>query len=235
MDLTESERAAIRALEAQPRTLARGATLRRERDAGGLVWALLDGWVTSAIHLHDGGRQITRIHLRGDLVGTPSLAIAGPAEVLTALTEVTVSASPRAAVGALFVSHPRIGALLFLLAQLDTLSLCDGLAAIGRTDARARLAALLLSLHDRLSETAEPGQTIDAIPLPMTQEELGDATGLTAVHVNRMMRALAEEGLIGRTPRGLRLLNRERLTRLSGYMHRPATVDTSWLPPASEV
>ena len=66
---------------------------------------------------------------------------------------------------------------------------------------------------------------------PLTQEEIGDATGLTAVHVNRMVRALVEDGLIARQATQLTILNENRLAEIANYVNRYAALDTDWLPP----
>ena len=72
----------------------------------------------------------------------------------------------------------------------------------------------------------------DSIAFPLTQEEIGDATGLTAVHVNRMIRALVEEGLIARQANQLTIRNEERLAEVANYVNRYAALDTDWLPPS---
>ena len=73
--------------------------------------------------------------------------------------------------------------------------------------------------------------TGDTFDLPLTQEEIGDATGLTAVHVNRMMRILTEERLIARTGTRLTVLDEPRLARVADYSDRYARLETDWLPP----
>ena len=69
-----------------------------------------------------------------------------------------------------------------------------------------------------------------ALQLPLTQEDIGDATGLTAVHVNRMMRGLAEDGLIDRNGNQLRVLDEGGLCVEANYVDR-TELETSWLPP----
>ena len=68
------------------------------------------------------------------------------------------------------------------------------------------------------------------IPLKLTQEEIGDATGLTAVHVNRTLRALVDEGLIARGGGAIRILDPDRLMRVSNHVARTARIDPAWLP-----
>ena len=65
------------------------------------------------------------------------------------------------------------------------------------------------------------------IELPMTQEQLGDATGLTAVHVNRTIKALEHDGLIMRSnPRSIQIGDWRKLAEVgdfdSNYLHIPS-------------
>ena len=70
----------------------------------------------------------------------------------------------------------------------------------------------------------------ESLHLPLTQEDIGDATGLTAVHVNRMMRGLVDEGFIERSGSRIRLLREDRLVAESGFIDRFARIDSSWFP-----
>jgi CRP-like cAMP-binding protein len=65
---------------------------------------------------------------------------------------------------------------------------------IGRRNARTRVAHLLCEFAARLdAQGAAPGQPYK---LPMSQAQLGDALGLTAVHVNRTIKGLIKDGLV---------------------------------------
>jgi CRP/FNR family transcriptional regulator len=109
-------------------------------------------------------------------------------------------------------------------------ALADRLASIGRTSAKARVAALLVDVLRRLRAG---GEIVGAgMALPLTQEEIGDATGLTAVHVNRMMRQLSDDGLIVRGNGRVRVTDEARLASVGSHIDRYAAIDLSWLPPA---
>jgi CRP-like cAMP-binding protein len=54
--------------------------------------------------------------------------------------------------------------------------------------------------------------------LPMTQEQLADATGMTSVHVNRSLKGLEADGLIGRsTPRSIQIGDWRRLASTGDF------------------
>lgn len=229
LKLTSREEAAFVQLEGPERVYRRGALIRREHDRAQELYIVNSGWVLSFVLLDDGSRQILRLHLPGDMVGLCCAAFNEATESLVALTDVRLSPVEKVSLKRLFVEHPRLGALLFLIAQAEKVSLSDRLASLGRTSAKARVAALILDTVARLRVMqADLG---DSFAFPLTQEEIGDATGLTAVHVNRMIRALVEEGLIARHANQLTILQEERLIEVANYINRYAALDTDWLPP----
>lgn len=93
---------------------------------------------------------------------------------------------------------------------------------IGRRQARERLAHLFCEFSLRLKVA---GLGLDnAYELPMTQEHLADATGMTAVHINRTLKALEKDGLIERvSPRAIRIGDWRKLAAAgdfdSAYLH----------------
>lgn len=230
--LTDNEKAALVALEQHERAYRRGAIIRREHDRATDMFIVRSGWIFSYVLLEDGSRQILRLHFPGDLVGTSGAAFLGATESLVAVTDAKLSPFDKSALSALYQQHPRLAALLFIIGVAERVALTDRLASLGRTSAKARVAALLLDSLDRL-RVMKPDLG-EHLPMPLTQEEIGDATGLTAVHVNRMMRALSEDGLIDRFNGYVRLLDEERLAQLANYINRYAELDTSWLPRASD-
>ena len=208
--------------------IARTRTIRREGDSPQSVYMLLEGWVLSSMTLADGGRQIAKVHLPGDILGAPSIALDRAAETLTALTPVKLRSISLPGFGSLFTCAPHMAALMFLSAQQERVMLMDRLCSIGRTSAECRLADFLVHLHSRLN-VVQPG--IGArFEHPLTQEQIGDVIGLTAVHVNRVFRTLEDKGLIVRDGHMIELLDIPALRKLSGVPPRTLAKDLSWLP-----
>ena len=228
IDLSANERAALEGLEQRERTLRRGAVLLREHDRPSELFVVTRGSMMSYVILPDGSRQILNFLFRGDIVAMASLAYRSSPETVIALTEAAVAPLERTAVGALAVAHPRLSALLVAIDQMERVGLTDRLAGIGRMPAKARVASLLLDIRNRLrARDPRLGQTFG---LGLTQEEIGDATGLTAVHVNRMLRQLEEEGMITRDGGRFTLLDEAMLARTGHYTDRRAGLDLGWLP-----
>lgn len=232
VDLTQGERQSLEKLEERQRPLRRGAVLQRENEAGGDLFILRKGLMMSYVLLADGSRQILRFLFPGDMLGVSGLIYSEAPETLCALSECVVAPFDRAALSDLIVAHPRLSAMILVYCQIERVALTDRLAALGRTSAKARVAALLLELRNRLRATDK--SIANAFALGLTQEEIGDATGLTAVHVNRMLRQLEEESMIARDSGKVTLLDERALGRAANYVNRFERLDLSWLPkPAS--
>ncbi len=141
-----------------------------------------------------GARQITKIHLPGDLVGMPSMAGDVSVESVSALTWAEVEVIPIEALAKVFRDHPRLAALLFLWSQEERVRLLHQLTLIGRQAADRRVAAFLLSIYQRvLLGTPDVGLSFD---LPLIQQDIADATGMSIVHANRSLRKLRDAGLL---------------------------------------
>lgn len=227
--LTGAEQSALDRLEAERRECRRGATVVREGSPAREMYIVQKGWLQSSILLGNGGRQILRIHLPGDMIGLNALAYGEAAETVTALTDATLCPFDRERLAAVMTDHPRLAALLLTLNIAERTSLADRLASIGRTPARARISSLLCDIHSRLRMIEGPDKA--SFHLPLTQEEIGDATGLTAVHVNRMVRGLVDDGIIERSGSQIRVLDDKRLIGEANFTNRQ-DIDVSWLPGA---
>nr|WP_277924379.1 Crp/Fnr family transcriptional regulator [Sphingomonas sp. CROZ-RG-20F-R02-07] len=205
----------------------RGQILLREHDPVTELFVLKSGMMMSYVLLHDGSRQILRFLFPGDLLALSALPYRQSPETLTALTDCTVCPFERAAFTRVLGEHPRLATAVIVLNQIERVALTDRLAGLGRTSAKARIAALLLEIRDRLARTNRAiGKTF---VLGLTQEEIGDATGLTSVHVNRMLRELEDEGLIARDGGRVTLLDERTLARAAHYADRTTKRDFGWL------
>ncbi|MDQ3139114.1 MAG: Crp/Fnr family transcriptional regulator [Pseudomonadota bacterium] len=228
--LTAQEQDALASLEEQERSYRRGATVRREHDAARELFIVQKGWLHSCVLLGNGSRQIMRFHFPGDIVGLSSLAFGQSSDSITAVTDITLCPFDKDKLATLFERHPRLAALIFTLSVAERVSLADRLASIGRTSARERVASLICEIVARLR--IKDGAELKEFSIPLTQEEIGDATGLTAVHVNRMMRGLVDDGLIGRTGNTIAMIDESRLAQEANFVDRYAQIDTGWLPAA---
>jgi CRP/FNR family transcriptional regulator len=230
VELTVAERGALAQIEERERHLRRGATLQRENDPANELFILRKGMMMSSVLLDDGSRQILRFYFAGDMLAVSSLVYREAAETITALSDCTVCPFERQAFSALITAHPRLAALVTVYNQIERAALTDRLAALGRTSAKARVAAILIEMRNRMRVL---DKNIGAsFALGLTQEEIGDATGLTAVHVNRMLRQLEDDGMITREAGRVTFADERALARAANFVDRYAGLDLGWLPAA---
>lgn len=230
LDLTFSEREALRWLERRERPYTPGEIVVREGEEIDKLFVVASGWLHGSVVLPAGQRQILRFYFVGDITTTLSIAWGRSAATLQAVSAATLFEMPKAAFGRLFRQHPRLGALLYAVSVSEQVAMADRLTSVGRTDGMTRIATLLLDIRSRL-------RVIDGIDgssfeLPLTQQDLGDAVGLTKTHVNRSLRALEETGLVERVGRMIRITDVQRLGALVGFSDRHGEIATDWLPPA---
>ena len=201
-----------------------GATLPDPLAPDGKVHLLADGWCAEFHQLEDGRRQIVRFILPGDVVGLRCLVLGGRPGHCMALTSVLArTVSVRAYYDDLAGDPERIRGLV-AAARDEEWELTRQLVHLGRYDAMRRVAALLAGLHRRLERVGLARN--DRFPLPLTQETLADATGLSAVHMNRTLRALRDSGCIGMKDGTVSLRDPAALARVAGEADWPAAEDT---------
>ena len=191
------------------------------------IYSLVDGWMFRYMLFEDGRRQILDFALPGSLLGFHCAQGAMTTFGVAALTEAVVCVIPHKAVEALSTKHPEIALRLAWLIARDRSLAFDHLASVGRHSARERVAHLLLELFIRC-RSQWPETRVEELRLPLTQEHIGDATGLTYIHVNRVLGELRREGIVEFSYRRLRILNPDTLIDVAGIDPHLAM---SWIRP----
>jgi CRP-like cAMP-binding protein len=163
----------------------------------------------------DGSRQIVSIHIPGDFVDLEGSLLKVADHNVQALTRCDLAIVPRPAIREMLLAHPQVAFAMWIDTLIDASIFREWIMNIGRRDARERLAHIFCEFALRL-ETAGMGSTT-GYELPMTQEQLADASGLTAVHVNRTLKAMDAEGLIKRERRFILIPDWERLRAVAGF------------------
>lgn len=197
--LQPADRAAILALPHMVSTYEASAYLVREGDTPDHCTVLLSGFAYRQKLTGSGMRQIVAVQVPGDTLDLEHLFLPVADHNVQALTQADVATIPRIALRDLAASRPAIGKAVFVSTLIEGSIAREWVLNIGRRDARSRLAHLLCEFAVRLDALGLSGD--DGYELPMTQEQLADALGLTAVHVNRTIKGLEAEGLITRNQR----------------------------------
>jgi CRP-like cAMP-binding protein len=183
---------------------------------------ILSGFAVRTKAVASGDRQIVSVHMKGDLVELQNALLKRSDHSVQMLTTGEIASIPREAILTLSCERPIVGRAMWLDTLVDGSIFREWIANVGRRDARTRIAHLLCEFSLRL-KVAGLGEDGDYV-LPMTQEQLGDATGLTSVHVNRTIKALEREGLIERNdPRTIHIGDWRKLAEVgdfdSNYLH----------------
>lgn len=200
-----------------------GVDLFRPGEQCGAIHYLVEGCVFLYDLLEDGRRQILHFALPGAILGLYPSGIATYGA--QALMDTIVSLTPHDSLEPLFEKHPKIGLQLAHAAWRERNFAYDHLSSIGQRSARERVARLLLELFIRY-RMRWPGSYIEEMHLPLTQEHIGDATGLTNVHVNRVLRDLRKEGILEFHYRRLRIMDPDKLVDIAGIDRQVAL---SWI------
>lgn len=191
-----ADEAAILSLPQRTKAVARNHYIAREREKTTHSCLLISGFAMRQKIVAEGERQILAIHMKGDLVDLQNAMLGVADHSVQTLTDAEIAFIPHAAIKQLALDRPVVGMAMWTDTLVDASVFREWVANVGRRDARTRIAHLLCEFSLRL-KVAGLGEATD-YELPMTQEHIADCTGLTPVHVNRMLKLLEAEGLIER-------------------------------------
>jgi CRP-like cAMP-binding protein len=158
------------------------------------AYVLASGWASSYKILPDGTRQIVDFQIPGDFLGLRSVLFRTSDHNVEPITPVQASEVRQRDLIEAFSRTPRLATAVLWAASRDEAMVVEHLVDLGRRSARVRMAHFLLELGARLRLVGMADRKGYACPL--SQYLLADALGLSAVHVNRVLRELREEGLV---------------------------------------
>ncbi len=220
MQLSEREAHCLADLQSFSLSVNAGKELVHEGQTGHLAYILQTGWACSFKLLPDGGRQIIAFPLPGDCVGLRSVLLHTADHSFSALTDVVVSSVEASRMMRVFNEFPRLGAAILWAASRDEAMVVEHLVSIGRRSAIERTAHFFLELSERLQLVGlAPDREFDC---PLNQYVLADALGLSAIHVNRVLRQLRERKLMTLKDRKVTILDRAKLNVLAGFQPQRA-------------
>lgn len=217
------------ALLALPYRLAKidpGAYLVREGDKAENCIVLLSGFAYRSKVTGSGARQILSIHLRGDLVDLQNSLLDQADHSVQALTRAEVAYIPHHAILNVAAAYPAVAQALWRDTLVDGSVFREWILNVGQRDARQRIAHLLCELA--LRQEAAGLCAGPNYEWPMTQEQIGDATGLTSVHVNRTVQRMKIDGLISTSKQHVTITDWPSLQRAGdfsrAYLHQATTI-----------
>lgn len=215
-DLDEEDCSAIRALNPVRRVYEAPAYILREGEPPRRTCSfVISGLAFRQKLAANGARQIVSIHIAGDFLDLQHLFLHTADHSAQALTLLECAEIDRDALQQIVMERPAIARAMWVDALVEGSIFREWILNIGRRDARTRVAHLLCEFALRM-EAAGIAEH-HRYDLPMTQEQIGDAVGLTPVHVNRTLRALAADGLIRREKRHISFASWEAIRNVADF------------------
>ena len=213
--LNEDDILALEALPMTTRKFAAGQDIVREAERTSESCVLIDGFLQRHKDLPEGRRQIIAFHVPGDMPDLQSLHLPLMDHTLSAVIGSTIATIQHSAIDAMTAKSPGIRHALWRESLIDAARFREWIANLGGRSAVPRLAHLLCELYVR---NRAVGQAMaGSYFMPLTQARLGEALGLSVVHVNRTMSTLRERGLIALASRQVHILDWDGLRQIAEF------------------
>jgi CRP-like cAMP-binding protein len=222
--LGDAELASLAALPFDIEDVANNRYLVREGDEVSRCCVLVQGYAARHKMARSGRRQIVSFHMPGDMLDLQHSLLPRADHNVQAMTPARVAWVPVAALARVISSYPSIAAAVAKEALVDASIFREWVLNVGARDAKTRIAHMLCEFVERRQKIGISPS--DLVEVPFSQEQIADATGLTAVHVNRMLRELTDEGAFARNGRSLRISDWCKLKDVAdfdpAYLHQAA-------------
>jgi CRP-like cAMP-binding protein len=213
--LTPEEEAAVRGVLSQVVEMPADVDVVREHDRQTRSHLLLEGWAGRYITLADGRRQIVAIHLPGDFVDLHSFPLQIMDHSVATFTPCRIALAPHDRLREVTAAHPHLARLLWLSTLIDAAVLRQWLVGSGKRSALEQIAHLFCELFVRLQLTGRvEGKTFI---FPLSQVEMADCLGVSAVHANRVLQDLRGTEVLAWRGRHVEILDWARLEALAEF------------------
>lgn len=190
---TDEEIAFIDEMKSDHLVLSAGTEFIHPEQGDPEVYTLFSGWAFRYKELADGRRQILNFLLPGDLIGLQASMFGKSSYGAIALTDIELCLIPRKRLPRFFERMPELAYDVTWLGARSEQVVDENLLTTGRRNAAERIAALVSGLFKR-AETL--GLVVDgALELPLTQQHVADALGLSLVHTNKTLARLKSQGM----------------------------------------
>ena len=208
-DISAEEEAAIRGMVSEVREYrADQVVIRRGQELSESL-LLLDGWIARTKDLSDGGRQISELQFSGDFTAMHGFTLKRLDHNIATLTPCRVAHAPHVRIREVLDRFPHLARVYWLMTNIDAAIHREWTVSLGRRSALGRMAHLFCEIRERLNVVGLADN--DSYDFPLTQQELGECLGLTAVHVNRTLQEMRRRELIELENRRVRIRDLPRL------------------------
>jgi CRP-like cAMP-binding protein len=213
--LSPGEIAVLNELQSDRLVVRRHREIITEGRTYDCMYVLIQGYAIRCQVLRNGGRQVLNVVLPGDIIGFPVTFFERAQYTVTALTDAMLSPIPHASLISLTKHHPRLAAKVFWSFAIEAAMYVDHLTNIGRRSAVERVANFVLEMLVRLQVIGLADE--NSFQLPLTQEQISDAIGLSAPHLNRTLRELRADDLLDLQDRRVIIKDIEAVRALAGF------------------
>ena len=214
-NLDHEDQRLLRSLEEGPRKWPKNSILWQQGDTSDSFCTIRKGWACSFRDMADGTRQVLDVYVPGDIIGLREFSFQTRITSVVMLNDAVLCSFPRKHLDSIFASSLMLCNLMFMIISRDQAILLERLVNLGRRSAREKLAHFLVELSYRLRRTN--ANVENHLSIPLTQNILGDALGLSAVHVNRTFQEFKQEGLMNTGNHHLELLDIKGLEAVAGF------------------
>jgi CRP-like cAMP-binding protein len=171
-----------------------GHDLGEECRADASIFILQDGWTITYKIMRGGNRQIIDVNLPGDVLGMRQILFNYDDYRIEPITEIVGQKLPADVILRALGKSPEIAAKVMWATMSDSAFLLERVVSMGRREAPKRVAHFLLELGARLDRIGLATKT--GYLCPLAQTDLADILGMSAVHINRVLRDLRERDLL---------------------------------------
>lgn len=213
--LGREEQALIEALPQRPQRFRRGDEIVVQHSRPTESCLITEGFAARLLHMADGKRQITAVHIPGDFVDLHGLVLKVMDHSVTAVSDCRVAFVPHAAIIQLVERAPHVGRLFWMSTTIDAAIQRAWIGCLGRRSAVMHLAHLICEMYLRLNAVGLASE--NRMSFPVTQSEMSDILGLSAVHVNRVAQELRRTGLITWVRGEVTILDFDRLSAFADF------------------
>ena len=223
--LDDADIAAIRALPINVRHWEAGRTIVSDGERPTECCLVIEGFCIRAKTTASGQRQILSIHIPGEIPDLQSLHLHRMDHDLIAVAPSTLGFISHTSMRALTRSNPNVAEVLWRDTLIDSAIFREWIVNVGQRPAVNRLAHTVVELRRRLAVTGrEAGDTFE---MPLTQEQIGEALGVTPVHANRIIRQLRDDGIVDISRGRVAVLDEAKLAELAQFDDRYLHLDPS--------
>ncbi|HTU11916.1 MAG TPA: Crp/Fnr family transcriptional regulator [Allosphingosinicella sp.] len=213
--VSAGEEEAIRSLFSEERDVPSDKTVIRAGERLNISLLLVEGLLCRYKDLRDGSRQISELHVPGDFADLHGFTLKRLDHSVMTLTRCRIAVAPHDRIQAVTTEHPHLARLFWLTTNIDAAIHREWVLSLGRRSAISRMAHLFCELRERLAVVGLADES--GFALALTQTDLAECMGLTAVHVNRTLRELRERGLVEFRSRRVTILDLAGLRRIAEF------------------